>query len=238
MTPEEVSLSEASTTGKVMDELRGDHPIVLLQMPAVQALIAPATRAGVQALSDTKVRLPGKNYGSAIGSLESFSRLARGTSRPSFLESPEAWEALHGAFFRICIAEPDFASPAVRAGTHQGLLLANGPHRALFEAIEQSFAQEVDQTLFDGHGYSAPLCTSANLSGDPLGSIVDDERALEFARSRGVRLWVHAESPVVNGGSYPILSFSRDGARVERTGPELDRILGNLPPSLPVQRLS
>ena len=69
------------------------------------------------------------------------------------------------------------------------------------------------------HARTAPLCTSANLSGDPRGTITDEARAAAFARDRGVRLWIRAPRDVDARGSYPVFSLSNEGFTVERDGP-------------------
>ena len=51
---------------------------ILVQLPTVYVLLAPATKQGVAWLDRTKHRLPRKNYGTAMGSLERFSSMAAG----------------------------------------------------------------------------------------------------------------------------------------------------------------
>jgi hypothetical protein len=104
-----------------------------VQMPTVFVLLAPPNSEGVSRLNRTKIRLPAKNYGTALGDLQSFYAMATpGTLSPE-LDSVEGFKLLTGAFIRITVAPETFNSPMVRAGTHQGLLL-EGPHRELFNA--------------------------------------------------------------------------------------------------------
>jgi hypothetical protein len=86
--------------------------------------------------------------------------------------------------------------------------------------------------LFGLRPYSAAICSSANYSGDPAGSIVEESRALAFARERGVSLVVRCEPPQGAVGSYPILWLRRDRITVERLGPGLEAILARLPAHL------
>jgi hypothetical protein len=95
--------------------------------------------------------------------------------------------------------------------------------------LEAAFSEAADPELFGGHSFSAPLITSCNVSGDPLGSITDEARALEFMSDRGVELWVRPAESSSESGSYPILALGREGITVGRDGPGLDRILGGMP---------
>ena len=119
----------------------------------------------------------------------------------------------------------------VRDGTHQGVLL-DGPHRALFAAIEEGLADTPDPDLFAGHAYTAPLCTSCNMSGDPLGSITDWERARRFAMERDVPLVIRGETAAGAAGSYPIFAIERTRVTIQREGPRMTEIMAALPPRL------
>jgi len=227
----ELSILDAATIPAVLDALHSPNPVVMLQMPAVYVLLAPATKKGVEALNQSKSRLPQKNYGSAIGEVGAFHALAAAGALPEELDAPAALEQMTGAFVRFAIGQPDFNSAAVRCGTHQGVLV-EGPHRELFKAIEQRFAHKADRSLFCGHAYTAPLCTSANLSGDPLGSITDWARAQQFATARQLSLVIRCEPAADESGSYPIFYFQGDQATIERHGPGEYEIMERLPQRL------
>ncbi len=227
----ELSILDQQAIPAALEALHSKEAVVLLQMPAVFVLLAPATQKGVEALNQTKLRLPQKNYGTAIGDIQKFHALAKPGSLPTELDNPEDLELLTGAFIRFAVGRPDFNSAAVRVGTHQGVLV-EGPHRDLFKAVEQSFALQADRALFCGHAFSAPLCTSANLSGDLLGSITDWDRAYRFANQRQLSLVIRCEPTQENSGSYPIFYFQGDRATIERHGPGEEAIKRRLPERL------
>tara|TARA_B110000285_G_C15069248_1_gene586962 strand:- start:8 stop:703 length:696 start_codon:yes stop_codon:yes gene_type:complete len=223
-----------SEKGIVMDILRvfnSEKPVIMFQLPSVYTLFAPPTKAGAAALNEVKQRLPGKNYGTAIGGLESFCSMAMEKSLPSELNNPEALKLLTGAFIKINIAPVDFNSVFVRNGTHQGLLL-DSPHRDLFMAIEEGLDLSAEPKLFYGNHYAAPLCTSANLSGDPLGSITDWERAYRFAKDRGVAIIIRSEKANGAPGSYPIFHLTPEKVSIKRSGPGEEEIKNKLPQNL------
>ena len=214
---QEIGLNDPRAIGLACDALRSDA--VMVEMPTVFVLLAPATTEGAGWLDRTKTRQSGKNYGTAIGDAEAFRWLARPGALPTGLDGPGGLDVLTGAFVRFEVADPSVDTVMVRGGTHQGLLI-DGPHRELFAAIEAATAPWAEPGLMGGHRYTSPLCTSANHSGHPDGSIVTWERAREFGRETGVPLVLRYEAPEPAGeGSYPIFWFHDDGYSVEREGP-------------------
>jgi hypothetical protein len=185
----ELHIGEPGTAEAVIDTLR--HDVVLLQLPTVFALLAPPTSAGVERLNRAKLRQPGKNYGTALGELASFYRMAVPGTLPPELDSEAGMQMLSAAFIRITVAPERFNSAIVRDGTVQGLLL-NGPHRDLFKAIERAFTDLAEPALMAGHRFAAPLCTSANISGHPDGSIVCWSRPMRSASGAISRWWCGA----------------------------------------------
>src|SRR5215211_7264055 len=176
-------MSEPGVAESAVEAIRRDA--ILVQLPTVFVLLAPATREGVSWLDRTKLRLPNKTYGTAIGDLERFAAMVMPGSRPPELESVGGLRTLTGAFIRCRVAPDDYNSALVRHGTHQGVLL-DGPHRDLSTAIEAGLADMSDPDIMAGHAYTAPLCTSCNISGDALGSITEWTRAIGFALDRRV----------------------------------------------------
>jgi len=227
----EISILDKEAIPSALEVLHSKTGVLMLQMPAVYVLLAPATALGVAKLNSTKMRLPQKNYGTAIGDLARFHALAAPGSLPQELSTAESLRCLTGAFIRFAVQQHNFHSPTIRNGTHQGLLV-DGPHRMLFKAIEESFASQAEPALFGGHSYTAPLCTSANLSGDPLGSITDWERAYQFAKERLMPFVIRCEAQEGEAGSYPIFHFSQNKASIERHGPGEDAIARQLPKRL------
>lgn len=225
----ELHINDPGTLDAVVDTLR--HDVVMLQMPTVFVLLAPPNRDGVERLNRTKIRLPHKNYGTALGDLESFYAMALPGALPAELDSVERLKALSGAFIRLRVAPETFNSAMVRDGTAQGLLL-EGPHRELFKAVEASFAAVAEPGLVYGHRFSAPLCTSANISGHPSGSIVAWEEAYAFGLERNIPLVVRCEPEPELVGSYPIFWLQHDRVQIERNGPRLEELRAALPARL------
>ena len=207
---------------------RVQHEAVLLQLPTVYTLVASPTRCGVEQLNHLKDRLSGKNYGTVMGSCARFLDQALDGAMPTYFRSPCRLERLHGAFVRTAFAGAESNSPVIRGGTHQSLIL-EGVHRDLFRQAEQVLAASMDPELWCGRSVSSLLCTSANLSGDPLGSITDRARAMKFAHQRDVGLVVTCEMARTGLGSYPIFELGPESISVQREGPGLRRLLGEVP---------
>lgn len=222
-------ISEPGVAEAAVEAIRRDA--ILVQLPTVFVLLAPATREGVGWLDRSKRRLPNKTYGTAIGDLDRFAAMVVPETRPPELETTGGLTMLTGAFIRCRVAPVDYDSALVRRGTHQGVLL-DGPHRALFAAIEAGLADMSDPDILAGHTSTAPLCTSCNISGHPLGSITEWERARRFAIARGVPLVVRGEPAVGQTGSYPIFAIERDRVAVQREGPRMEEIKAALPERL------
>jgi hypothetical protein len=220
-----LDLETQATMGAVMDELH-TRP-VLVQLPQVYALLAPATLAGAEGLNRLKARLPGKSYGTAVGRMQSFWEMIDGRSLPESIQDPAVIDAVPDVFYRCKIAEAETETAAVRQGTHQTLVLG-GRLRELMRCVEEAFESQAEPEMFGGHHFSAPLITSCNVSGDPLGSITDEVRAREFCDQRGVGLWVRGSSTSCEQGSFPILELGPAGIGIGREGPGLDRILKSI----------
>ena len=201
--------------GAVIDHLRRGP--VLIVLPSVYALMAAPTALGVAGLNGMKRRLPGKNYGTAVGRLSKFWDLVEESSVPSGFDGSLDLETSHDIFFRCRVGGERIQTPVIRGGTHQTLILG-GAYRSLMCEIEEAFHHQADPELFAGHRFSAPLITSCNLSGDPLGSITDESRARDFAEQRGVGLWITGSLPSTESGSYPILELEKSGISIRREG--------------------
>jgi tRNA A37 threonylcarbamoyladenosine synthetase subunit TsaC/SUA5/YrdC len=227
-----IDIAEPGALQTILDHVREEA--VLLQLPTVYTLVAAPTRQGVEQLNRLKDRLSGKNYGTVMGRCNRFLDQTLEGALPHYFRSASHLERMQGAFVRAAFTSADFNSPVIRSGTHQSLIL-DGIHRKVFRQVEQALADSMDLQLWGGREVSSLLCTSANISGDPLGSITDHDRAVDFARQRGIRCMVTCEPDHSSQGSYPIIEMGSDSISVQRKGPGLGRLLGQIPRELKPQ---
>lgn len=226
----ELLASEAGLLDACLESFRS-FPVVMLQFPEVFALMAPPNQQGVDALNRVKKRLPEKFYSTLVGEDAHFLHLT--DYLPEYLPRDQAGSLLEGSIMRIRVADVDKNSPVCFAGTHQGLVYRQGYLRELFKALEKAFKPIAEPGFHFGKNYSAPLCTSANISGHPDGSITDLTTARRFAESAGIPLLIRSAEPDANEkGSYPVLIPEKDHIRVERNGPGLSEIMQRFPDGL------
>jgi hypothetical protein len=214
---------------RAIDEVH-QSPIIV-QLPTVFVLLAAPSSEGAAQLDACKTRLQGKNYGTAIGSLDSFLGQADPQTLPNEFRESAQFEPMMGTFIRLRWRRSDFQSPTIRHGTHQGLLLG-GIHRELFRRMEASFRGLPPDPVWGMHNHAGPLCTSCNVSGDPEGSIVDFDKALAFARERGVRMLLTCREAAAELGSYPIFGYEPHRVTVHREGPGLEGLKQRIPERL------
>jgi len=224
----EIDIQDSSLFEEAMQAFE-ENPVILIQFPDVFGLMALPNQIGVNGLNQTKNRLPGKYYGSVIGSAEKFFAMQEDFESLPYLRGAEDYKLLEGSILRLRILSSEVNSAAVFEGTHQSLLFKDGPIRSLFRNLEQAFEPIADSSLFGGRSFSAPLCTSANLSGHKNGSIVDLEIAREFGKQKGIPLLIRSESLPVPGGSFPVLYLQKNGISVQRMGPGLEEIKAKFP---------
>ena len=201
-----IHLADTDAIDKAVEAIH-DAPI-LVQFPTVFVLLAAPTLKGAEQLDDTKIRLDGKNYGTAIGSLSKFVGHADKSQLPDEYSSPAAFRSMTGTFIRLPFHDFNFQSHTIKNGTHQGLLL-DGAYNQLFRRIEDSFEPYAPDQIWNQRNYSAPLCTSCNVSGHPDGSIVEFDKALDFAREREIKLFIRSEVKTTELGSSPIFGFTQ-----------------------------
>lgn len=204
------------------------HSPIIMQLPTVFVLLAAPTSKGAAQLNETKKRLSEKNYGTAIGSLSKFIAQAIPASLPDAFSNPDDFEKMTGTFIRLQFRDKNFQSTTISKGTHQGLLL-DGIYSDLFKAIETSFANYPSDKLWDYNNYTAPLCTSCNMSGDPEGSITALDKALYFARDKRIPLFIKGIPATNELGSYPIFGYEKHQVSIHRKGPNLDVFKAKIP---------
>ena len=207
---------------------------ILLQLPSVYSIIAVPTLKGINDLNTIKNRLPGKNYGSLIGDLNKFFQLISINNIPKEYQNKKSLNSFINCFIRAHVNSKEFNSSVVRNGTHQALLLQNEKLRSLVKAIETKFANLNEKKLFTGQNYMAPLCTSANISGDPNGSIVSKEDAISFAKKRNIKLIISLNKKDISNdlGSYPIISLTKNKINIARKGPGINKVIELIPMNL------
>lgn len=223
---EEIFAGDSGILDACLDSFR-KHPVIMLQFPEVFALMALPNQDGVYGLDKTKQRLPQKFYGSVVGDEKRFFGMCR--RLPDYLNPDTAGDMLEGCIARIIIGDKSQHSKASSYGTHQSLIFQQGPLRKLFSELELALEDIADTSLFLGHRYSAPLCTSANLSGHPEGSITEIEKARAFGKATGLPLLIRFGEQSGNKGSYPVLALGDSFIQVERDGPGLDLLRSRFP---------
>lgn len=217
-----IDLAEFDAHKRIMGRL--ENGPFILELPTVFSLVCLPNNTSIDQLNKAKVRGNNKYYGSLIGNLTNFYKLLLPEIIPPGFSRANKFTELNGSFIRGKITKDTFNSATVKNGTHQGLLL-EGPIQELSSAIELNFQEQSDPNLYNLQSYSAPICTSANISGDPNGSITRLEKALEFAEQRNIELVVTIDEKLKksNRGSYPILWFRENKITIERSGPDLGR---------------
>ncbi len=224
----EIDIQDSSLFEVAMQAFE-ENPVILIQFPDVFGLMALPNQIGVNGLNQTKNRLSGKYYGSVIGSAENFFGMQEDFESLPYLKGADDYKLLEGSILRLRISGPEINSAAVFEGTHQSLLFKEGPIRSLFRKLERAFEPIADAGIFGGKSFSAPLCTSANISGHENGSIVDLEIARVFGKQKGIPLLIRSESLPVPGGSFPVLYLQNNGISVQRKGPCLEEIKARFP---------
>jgi hypothetical protein len=230
-----IDIDSSSLEEELLKLLNSEFPVFMLQLPPVFALIAPATQKGVNALNNSKSRIPGKYYGSAIGELSKFMSIARKEFLPDIFQgSHHRLDFLESSFIRLRVTDENVESPVIKNGTHQGLLLEDSKERSIFRFIENSSNQFFSNPLYHGLHYHAPICTSANESGDPNGAITDYDEAMHFAKDKNIPLII-TNKKLIKGsrsGSYPIFSFYKNTYSIQRHGHTEEAIIEKIPKSI------
>jgi len=213
---------------QILDYFEDGSRVALVEFPNVFGLVAPATELGVYHLNQTKLRKKNKFYGSIVGELSNFIALLRNNPENASLLDSLDLEVFGNSFLRVPFFPSSVSNSVISNGTHQGLLI-DGPIHTLARALEKRFAKPEGNSLFRFQHYFAPLCTSANISGDPEGPITDLEKALNFGHQRGVDLFIHTERNPVKSGSYSIFSFEQGRISVKRESSDTHTIMDKVP---------
>jgi hypothetical protein len=169
----------------------------------------------VNAINETKKRLPNKFYSTVFGN----DAILKNARQSKLVElKDKLLELFEGSFIRFSVENSEINNPLVCNGTHQSLI-KRPAYRIIFNELEKELSNALEPSPFFSFNCFAPICSSANISGDSSGSITSKQKALEFAKDRNIRLFVHSELNTLEQGSYPV--FSIDGnlqVKIERRG--------------------
>jgi tRNA A37 threonylcarbamoyladenosine synthetase subunit TsaC/SUA5/YrdC len=210
---------------------------IVIQLPGTFALIAEPTLKGVEQLNRTKDRVPGKYYSTLNGDIKNFvSCIQKPDALPTeFLDEDGRFldELFCGSIIRVQFTDDtSLNTDVIQEGSHQTFLF-QGIHREFFIEAEKAFSNVRNEHLFganeNNQPYTSIIASSANISGDPLGMITDYERAVEFCKSRGVKLLVTTQQESQEKGSMTIFILSQNEVRVARKGQNLKNILNRIP---------
>ena len=193
---------------------------IIMHLDSVYAVVSIANQKGIRSLDRVKRRKPGKCYGTLVSNFGDFimtSSVNNKTKEAIMKLGSE--RALENCFLRLPFKSIQ-NSELFMNGTHQGLVVVE-PVRSFCKEIEQRITENKDNLIMD-----RLVCSSANISGDSKGSIVEREAALKFGKAMGMELFVEFNFPKTNvkKGSFPILSFGDMTYRIERKGPGVDAI--------------
>jgi hypothetical protein len=193
---------------------------IVVNLNHVFAVVALPNAQGVDSLSAVKNRKAGKCYGSLIGDAHEFVEESEldAETKIRFIECMVDGD-LDDAFVRLPWGDTENEG-LVMGGTHQGLKTTE-PVLSFCCSLEKRVIRRAE-----GFMMNRLICSSANISGDPRGSITNRGEAIQFAKDRGVGLFVEFDFPTgdVEPGSFPIFSFNHMAFSVERQGPGWDKI--------------
>jgi tRNA A37 threonylcarbamoyladenosine synthetase subunit TsaC/SUA5/YrdC len=232
--PQILDIEDTTAVDAAVAHIR--HHAIIVQLPTVFALFAMPNRDGVAMIDAAKDRKPGKNYGTTAGDIERFFGMSSNTSAlakavrqagPDHSSRKQLLGRISGSFLRIKVGPASLETPTVRGGSHQSLLL-DGLHGQFFDALEHRLIGLADPSLYGGHAFAAPICSSCNISGDPDGSITSFDRAHEFAVRRAIPLIIRSRVTNSELGSFPVFELSDRAVIVHRNGPRVQELKAEL----------
>lgn len=216
----EVHLNDADFCKEMKAVFLSNFPVVIFEFSGVYGLLAPNNSSGINALNKAKSRLNHKYYGSLLGD---FSRCKEIFSNEFLLDELTFLKTFQGSIIRVPVKSDLEKIIIVHEGKHQ-ILIENQLVQDKIAAFEKLIHEELPQSDFFLYPYLGPLCTSANISGDPSGGIKELSKARAFARDRKIPLLVHTDLLSDKLGSYPVFSLTNTGYSLERNGPNSDLI--------------
>lgn len=213
-----INFSKEPDIDAIVDTLH--EGAVIVHLGSVYGVVALPNRRGVFYLNLVKKRKSGKCYGSLVSDSRQFVRdsILDAETKLKLIECMDKG-LLDNSFIRIPW-EDNGNKELILNGTHQGLKTIE-PIRTFCRVIEDKLIKREESLMIRGL-----ICSSANISGDPRGSITDRKEAIQFGLDRGIKLFVEFDFQKENTelGSFPIFSFNNMTFTSERKGPGSDNI--------------
>ena len=213
-----INYSESPDTEEIYIAL--SKGVIIVHLESVYAVVSIADQKGVLSLNRVKRRRPGKSYGTLVSDVSDFIMTSSVNHKTKEVIMKLGFErALDNCFLRFPFKGIQNTELFMN-GTHQGLVVVE-PVRSFCKEIEQRLAENKDNLMMN-----RLVCSSANISGDAKGSIVQREAALKFGKAMGVELFIEFNFPKSKEkkGSFPIFSFGEMTYCIERKGPGFEAI--------------
>jgi len=218
----EIFSSDENLIDEICIVFKSDNPVFIFEFSGVYGLIAANSIEGVNAINAAKIRLPNKFYSTVFGT---DAILKNAKHSKLFDLKAQLLEIFEGSFIRFEIENLTTTNPLICNGTHQ-VLIKRPSYRDLFNNLEIELSKLLTPSPYFSFKHYAPICSSANISGDVAGSIISKQKALEFAKSRNIKLFVHSKLNALQQGSYPVFSIDENlRVKIERKGLNDEMIL-------------
>jgi tRNA A37 threonylcarbamoyladenosine synthetase subunit TsaC/SUA5/YrdC len=185
--------------------LQSDNPVILFEFTTVYGLISPINHSGVAALNRTKSRLPDKFYGSVSSDPTQIADLTTDVNK------------LNGFFLRYPVHDHLEEAPVIGFNKHQTLFETQQIRKTLQIVEEEMKSLGIHDTYLN-EKFSGVLCTSANISGHPQGSITSFQQAQLFGAGHNVPLMIVQENVLEKGGSFPVFEWINNQIICHRGG--------------------
>jgi tRNA A37 threonylcarbamoyladenosine synthetase subunit TsaC/SUA5/YrdC len=219
----ELYSSDDSFMNEVFNLFKTSYPVFMFEFSGVYGLVAANSKQGVKAIDAAKNRLPHKFYSSVLGSHQI---LDYAIPNQLFSLKEQVFETFEGSFIRFLLEKRETNNALICNGTHQ-VLIKRPFYRNIFNQLENELSKFMEPSPYFSFKYFSPICSSANISGDIAGSITSKQKALQFAKERNIKLFVHSKLNTNEQGSYPVFSIDENfKVKIERKGLNDQLILG------------
>ena len=209
MSPTVIDWSDHGAINCIGEVLTSSTPLFAFEFDRVYALVAPMSTIGINMLHHAKNRLDGKTYGSILLSQESFIA----NSNLPIPDPKKFFASLQNCFVRASFKYRENDSDVTKNGTHQTMILENPLHK-FFQTLHHD--SSINLEPFFQHAYPSFLVTSANISGTPV--ITTIEEMTSFAREKEIPIIVKTGLSGQFKGSFPIIDFTTTPFTIARAG--------------------